>query len=406
MLRLPRRRTDKGPIDIRQALPPVPPLATGGVTARAIEAVCEGRPVVISSGPGAGKSTTVVEVVTHLAARMDMSITICTPTRAQLTGLAHRLADSAIANETFVLGEDYKTPLEKRSSGSKLAPGEVGLRTLASATGKNRPQTDLIVFEECWQATWADVAIAANDISRILAIGDAGQIGPVVTCPVEVFKDMEQGPHLPAPCVISTWAETLRLHLPVTYRLGAMATDVIAPLYEFDFSSARPNRHLELNGEALCEIESLPILAPSSPYDIRGFDAVVRSVQRVMSAVYVTESSATPMTAEMVAVVVSHNAQEAGIIARLAAAGLPNVVVGTADRLQGGEWPAVIALDPMFGYREPTDHSMSSGRLCVMLSRHMAHLTWVHDPASEAVFSSTDEESLKHRVIRSALQSS
>jgi len=53
--------------------------------------------------------------------------------------------------------------------------------------------------------------------------------------------------------------------------------------------------------------------------------------------------------------------------------------VGTADRLQGGQWHAVVALDPFIGYEGLSPHAMSLGRLCVMASRHRTHLTWVHD---------------------------
>jgi len=61
-----------------------------------------------------------------------------------------------------------------------------------------------------------------------------------------------------------------------------------------------------------------------------------------------------------------------------ASMGRPGITVGTADRLQGGEWSAVVALDPIAGGIS-SEHHTSVGRLCVMGSRHSAHLTWVHD---------------------------
>lgn len=53
--------------------------------------------------------------------------------------------------------------------------------------------------------------------------------------------------------------------------------------------------------------------------------------------------------------------------------------VGTADKFQGGQWHAVIALDSVIGHKLTGAHQMSNGRLGVMASRHMTHLTWVHD---------------------------
>lgn len=66
----------------------------------------------------------------------------------------------------------------------------------------------------------------------------------------------------------------------------------------------------------------------------------------------------------------------AGFLSTLGA--YPGVTVGTADRLQGGQWHAVVAVDPLASAATVSDHHLSLGRLCVMASRHMTHLTWVH----------------------------
>ena len=57
------------------------------------------------------------------------------------------------------------------------------------------------------------------------------------------------------------------------------------------------------------------------------------------------------------------------------------VTVGTADSLQGGQSAAAVTLDPLTGADGHAPHALSPGRLCVMASRHYAHLTWVHDGA-------------------------
>jgi hypothetical protein len=79
------------------------------------------------------------------------------------------------------------------------------------------------------------------------------------------------------------------------------------------------------------------------------------------------------------AVVVSHNAQASVVHALLRGRDIDGVTVGTADSLQGGQWAAVVALDPLTGTDGLPAHAASAGRLCVMASRHYAHLTWVHD---------------------------
>ena len=60
--------------------------------------------------------------------------------------------------------------------------------------------------------------------------------------------------------------------------------------------------------------------------------------------------------------------------------------VGTADRLQGGQWPLVVALDPAAAVGSDNEYAMSLGRLGVMISRHTHHLTWLSDASWPEVF--------------------
>lgn len=91
-----------------------------------------------------------------------------------------------------------------------------------------------------------------------------------------------------------------------------------------------------------------------------------------------------PLEAADIAVVVPHNAQLTTILAILKdELRVYGMTVGTADGLQGGQWNAVVAVDPFVGYSQASAHQLSPGRLCVMASRHQAHLTWVHDGAWE-----------------------
>ena len=81
------------------------------------------------------------------------------------------------------------------------------------------------------------------------------------------------------------------------------------------------------------------------------------------------------------AVVVSHNAQASVVHALLRGRDIVGVTSRTADSLQGGQWAAVVALDPLTGTDGLPAHAASAGRLCVMASGHYAHLTWVGDVA-------------------------
>ena len=90
-----------------------------------------------------------------------------------------------------------------------------------------------------------------------------------------------------------------------------------------------------------------------------------------------------PVTAADLAVVVPHVTQAAAIRALLA--DHPDVLVGTANTLQGLERAAVVVLHPLAGYRTVEPFALDAGRACVMLSRHRAHATVVTDTATPAV---------------------
>jgi hypothetical protein len=81
---------------------------------------------------------------------------------------------------------------------------------------------------------------------------------------------------------------------------------------------------------------------------------------------------------------------------------------GTANGLQGGQWHAVVALDPLVGKTSAGEHQLSLGRLCVMASRHMTHLTWVYAENWKEVLATADEESddviVGSRVRRSLIR--
>ena len=50
--------------------------------------------------------------------------------------------------------------------------------------------------------------------------------------------------------------------------------------------------------------------------------------------------------------------------------GLPDVVVNTANKLQGLEFDVVVCWHPMAGLDEPDDFHLAAGRLRVMCTRH------------------------------------
>ena len=70
-------------------------------------------------------------------------------------------------------------------------------------------------------------------------------------------------------------------------------------------------------------------------------DAITAHIQRLLGTSWTDEHGTRPLTAGDVLVLAPYNAQVALVRARLTAAGLGEVRVGTVDKFQGGQAPVV-----------------------------------------------------------------
>ena len=76
------------------------------------------------------------------------------------------------------------------------------------------------------------------------------------------------------------------------------------------------------------------------------------------------------LPSQRVAVGVSHNDQKDILRSRLDALGHSDIVVETANKLQGLEFEFVIAWHPLAGLPDADEFHLDAGRLCVLLTRH------------------------------------
>lgn len=389
--------SETAPVPVEAEEPKTRRMRPGSIAAKVLYSVYRGQPVtVVKAPPGAGKTTLLLEVIDHLASRTELKIHVVCPTRNGVTDVSQRLialAESFPDLDYSVISQDKEvTHTEGREASRDQT---VGVSTVASCVLDPR-KCDVLVVDEAYQTTVADVLMAADRSAQIVMVGDSGQIGPVVTHNTSPWDGMESGPHLRAPDVFARREDAVVYNMEGTYRLGEDTVRVIEPLYDFGFDSLRPARHLATpKGITLPEISShLLDKAALADAEAKGAESkdvaafLVTWVERLLTAT-LTETdpeTGTVTTRQMepadVAVVVSRNAQASAVEAMLGAHALSEVTVGTADRLQGGQWPAVVALDPLVGSQRISDHQVNLGRLCVMLSRHMAHLVWVHDGRS------------------------
>lgn len=370
-------------------------LEVGSPLARTLYEVLVGsRVVVVPSPPGAGKTTLVVNLVSRLLDMTTVRICLVAPTNRSAAVAATLIRESGGDEPVAVT---LSSGVEKLTTFNSVAGARVHVATIAAmGMRKSGAGYDVMIVDEAYQAILADVLQAAAETAQLVLVGDPGQIGPVVTADTTPWQHLgAHAPHSPAPQFFQSLPETVMVALPNTYRLGAETVEVIAPLYDFPFASARPDTHIETrSGDQLPEIGRLEVPDPSAAHDLATMTTVAKRAVSLVGTVLVREGVAAEVTPNDVAVVVSHNAQVSAVRAAIAGMHVPlleEIAVGTADSLQGGQWPVVVAVDPLIGHPVATSHSQSTGRLCVMLSRHTAHLTWVYAPGWETALADSDE---------------
>lgn len=399
----------------------LPPLMPGSAMAKALCQVWSGNPVtVVDSAPGAGKTQMVVDVAAHLVLGAHLSLVVATPTRNQAVSVAHRLA--RLIEPSLIRFAVSGIPVGSLPVGVKSMRPRVGdreaqveIRTLKSCEMRP-PDCDTMIVDEAYQATFASIAEASRSADQILAVGDPGQIGPVVTVDTSIWDGVRFAPHMRAPDAIKQRPDTSVLAMGASWRLGTPSLRAIAPLYDFELTSARPPRSaISPSGDRLPEIASVAVPATGDPDSPATMRTVAETAASLISTTLTGPGRSTDGEQVLlawdaepsdIAVALSRNTQVAAVTAMLAQAGLVtadrpegSVTVGTADRLQGGEWPLVVAVDPTIGGTDD-DHALNLGRLAVMLSRHTTRMVWVHDDTWRTAIPPDGEDAERGRKVR------
>lgn len=353
---------------------------------------------VVDAPPGAGKTRAVTLIAAALAHKAGLRVLVAAQTRAQAYELAARLGAVSDRCALIVKARTVVPPNLGKCrvvSGRSVrwrsrAGGEILIATTARWMYGDPAAlaADVVVCDEAYQCTYADLGALAAFASQIVAVGDPGQIAPVVTGDTDRWSDDPSGPQVAAPLALrAAYPDAVGVHrLRSSWRLGPRTCALLSQVFYRDmpFGSMRPGEAVAVDGHPLPEIAHRVTAVAGGPTDHALLGGVAARVRELLArASYTTASGTRAVTAGDIGVVVPHVTQSGAVRALLADE--PEVLVGTANAMQGIERPVIVAVHPLAGYRSVEPFPLDAGRLCVTLSRHRAHLSVFTDAATPAL---------------------
>ncbi|MEU1851762.1 AAA domain-containing protein [Streptomyces sp. NPDC019990] len=361
------------------------------------------RGVVVDSPPGAGKSTLVVRAALELA-EAGHPLMVVAQTNAQVDDLVLRLAEK---NRELPVGRLHSSdahPYDKALDAlenvrtSAKAADLAGLAVVISTAAKwahvkaDEPWRYAIV-DEAYQMRSDALLAVAGLFERALFVGDPGQLDPFSIVGSEQWAGLTYDPSASAVTTLLAHNPDLPQHrLPVSWRLPASAaplvSDAFYPYTPFRSGTGHgdralsfavpsdgsgPDRVIDEAAESGWGLLELPArhTPRTDPEAVRAVAAVVRRLlDRGGAATSERSSVPSPLTADRIAVGTAHRDQAAAVRGALAGLGVTDVVVDTANRLQGREYDVTVVLHPLSGRPDATAFHLETGRLCVLASRH------------------------------------
>lgn len=362
---------------------------------------------VVGVAPAGGGKSYAIGTAVRAARDLDLRVAVATPTNEQafalVSGIAERLTDETVTfvpASTVTLPTEHRRPntveREARNTGAdSILVGTLSKLGDAFGRGSLRP-VDLLLVDEAYQANAVHYYMVGDLAPRHLLMGDSGQLAPFTTAPAaDRWRGLDEDPLLTAvEVLLRNHPDSAEFRLPISRRLDPRAIPVARTFYPgHEFAAAvkpgvrelvlagatgpRENRFLDAvldhaapSGWAHLELPESAVLT-ADPEAIETIVALVRRLfERKPRVRCERHRSWGELRSDQVAVAVSHNDQKALLRMALDDAGFQNVVVNTANKLQGLTFEVVLAWHPLAGLLEVDDFHIDPGRLCVMLTRH------------------------------------
>lgn len=367
------------------------------------------RAVIVDSPPGAGKSTFVVATAAALVDHGIEQVPIVAQTNAQsddlVRSLLRRHPGLSIGRLT---GSDKASTALTKDDGCVIAPKLDSLAdchvVVGTAAKWGYVAGDLWPYEvgivdEAYQMRSDQLLYVAPAFERALFVGDPGQLDPFSPIDDNRWRGYADGPITPAVATVLHNDPDSPVHrLPVSWRLPATAaplvSDAFYPTMPFRAGSGVDERMLSVGRGGDDAVDAAILTAAESgwaylelperiapPTDREAVATVAAIVVRLFQrGVDVHDTGTDPVDSALeprdVAIGVVHRNQRAAVRVELerraadAGLDLSDVVVDTANRLQGREFHVVVVLHPLSGRAVASEFHLETGRLCVLLSRH------------------------------------
>ena len=358
---------------------------------------------IIKSPPGAGK-TFLVECASAVAVtECAMRVVVVTPGVSQLYDVVDRLLEYNLPRLELVHATHRTLPnlLADRITAScgwtpelNVGPGVLvtNVHILTANLNKLNPgMFDLMIVDEAYQLAAKDFMPVANLASRVMMVGDPGQLDPVISIDTNNLEVNAHKIHWPAPAyILDRFPEIPVFGLPVTRRLLPDTSDLIQACFYPDLpfrSVVEPNDrqlHFAASGMSPAIDQALDAIAGGASLvavTVPGFapaheeadPEVAAVIARLADRLLVRQAEWVGqrlLTEGDIGCIDPHVIAGGAISDQLRQRGRGNIRVETVERWQGLQLPISIVRHPLSRAGRPTAFDLEAGRWCVSLSRH------------------------------------
>jgi hypothetical protein len=379
--------------------------------------------VIAEAPPGAGKSTLTASVAkTLLDQDRKLRIAIVTQTNEQADDLVASLirrydrvhvtrmtggdgASAAIAD----LAEQGRVQISKHADDATAT----GTRIVVSTARKWQYERArmhrhgagaryaIALIDEAYQMR-SDALLGIADLfEKLFCVGDPGQLDPFAVVDDALWKGLPYSPSRAALATLRAFHAGLTpIQLPTSWRLPPSAAGLVSrafyPTSAFEAGTVAGMRELGLGTSRGRFASSVPVdldaalrqaaatgwayvelperFTTRHDLEIASVLAslVVRLLGRGATVIDERDRKGRKLGADRIAIIAAHNDQVHAVRYALRQLGQPldDVVVSTANKIQGREYDVVFVWHPLAGRRDATAFHLEAGRMCVMLSRH------------------------------------